>query len=177
MDPLITADMVGLRSLESPDFPYLHKWFNAPRVRESMGARRCPDFVSMEEERRIVEGKLRDPEQMNFIIHHLRRNAPVGIASLVNMNRRTASAELQLVVGEADLWGQGICQETVRLLLDHAFQVHNLHRVHLRVAERDRGAVSCYRRCGFVEEGRARHDHFSGGEWRDSLLMSVIRGD
>ena len=174
---MITAETVGLRPLESPDFPYLHKWFNDPRIREFMGARRSPAFVSMEEEKRIVEGKLRDPEQMNFIIHHLQRNAPVGMISLVDLNRRAASAELQLVLGEVDLWGQGICQETVRMLLDHAFQVHNLHRVHLRVAERNGRAVSCYKRCGFVEEGRARHDHFSGGEWRDSLLMSVIRGD
>lgn len=79
---------------------------------------------------------------------------------------------IQVIIGEVDLWGMGYCKEATCLLLEHAFRVMNMHRVHLRVAEYNMRSRRCYQVCGFRVDGRLRHDHFHGGGYRDSLIMS-----
>ncbi|KQQ13634.1 hypothetical protein ASF53_11720 [Methylobacterium sp. Leaf123] len=35
-------------------------------------------------------------------------------------------------------------------------------------------AVACYRKCGFIEEGREREAAFVGGAWQDDLIMGIL---
>ncbi len=51
----------------------------------------------------------------------------------------------------------------------------NLHRVELAVLDFNEGALTCYRRCGFVEEGRLRQDRFVDGRYVDVIVMGVLR--
>jgi hypothetical protein len=50
----------------------------------------------------------------------------------------------------------------------------NLPLKRLRVLAFNRCAISCYRTCGFVEEGRKRDSALIGGEWRSDVLMSIL---
>jgi RimJ/RimL family protein N-acetyltransferase len=49
-----------------------------------------------------------------------------------------------------------------------------LHRIDLRVLEFNTGAIACYRRCGFVEEGRERESCCIDGQWYDDVVMGVL---
>ena len=66
-------------------------------------------------------------------------------------------------------------------MLDFAFTPEpdgaGLHRVELRVLDFNLHGVSCYRRCGFVDEGREREAAFVDGHWRDYLVMAVLETD
>ncbi len=53
----------------------------------------------------------------------------------------------------------------------------NMHRVYLKVADYNRRTISCYRSCGFEIEGELRDDHFHNGEYMNSLLMSILKGN
>ncbi len=73
--------------------------------------------------------------------------------------------------------GEISAEEAVRLLLDFAFNSRNMHRIWLRVAEYNRRAIRLYKRSGFVEEGRSRHDHYHKGKWQDALRMSILSSE
>jgi len=49
-----------------------------------------------------------------------------------------------------------------------------MHRVALEVLADDPRAVSCYRKVGFVEEGRLRQRDWRDGAYHDVLIMSIL---
>jgi RimJ/RimL family protein N-acetyltransferase len=174
---MLKGENVGLRPLETEDAWLLYRWFNDQRVLEDLGAEHLYFAISMEEERRIVEHMVNDQDALWFIVQRLKGEEAIGIVGLANLEARTASAELRIVIGEPGQWGKGHGAEAIQMLLDHAFNVKNLHRVYLRVVEYNQRAISCYKKCGFMLEGRTRHDHFHKGRWRDALRMSILEDE
>ncbi|HEY7357566.1 MAG TPA: GNAT family protein, partial [Ktedonobacterales bacterium] len=65
--------------------------------------------------------------------------------------------------------------EAVRLLLDYAFRLRNLHKVWLRVVSTNERAIRAYRACGFVEEGRLREQTWGDGRYVDDVYMGILR--
>ncbi len=53
----------------------------------------------------------------------------------------------------------------------------NLHRVDLHVDERNGRAIACYRKVGFVEEGRLRDDRFAKGKYWATLVMGILEAE
>lgn len=171
---MIEGKKVGLRPLESQDVWLLYRWFNDSRVLEDLGAEDMYFCVSMEEEKMVVESITHDHTKQFFIVQLLGSNTPIGIIGLAYINGWTASAELRLVIGEVEHWGMGYGEDAVQILLDNAFKVRNMHRVWLRVAAYNQKAIALYKKCGFVDEGRLRQDHFHKGQWQDALRMSIL---
>ena len=171
---MLEGEKVGLRLMQSDDVWLLYRWFNDQRVLENLGSDHGYFCVSMEEEKAVVESMLQNRKTMNFIIVRRQGDEPVGYIGLAGLDVRNASAELRVIVGEISEWDKGLGEEAIRLLLDHAFNLRNLHRVWLRVAEYNSRAIACYLKCGFKEEGRMRHDHYHRAAWRDTLAMSIL---
>jgi RimJ/RimL family protein N-acetyltransferase len=65
----------------------------------------------------------------------------------------------------------------VRVLLDYAFRLINVHRVWLTVNGNNERAIRCYRACGFVEEGRLREHIWSNGQYVDRVYMGILRSE
>jgi RimJ/RimL family protein N-acetyltransferase len=143
-------------------------------VLENLGSEDLYFCVTLEEEKLVVERMLRDLSQQWFIIVDLDTRRPIGLIGLANGDDRNASAEVRIVIGEVEEWGRGMGEDALRTLLTYAFDSRNLHRVWLRVAEYHERAIRLYRGCGFVEEGRYRHDHYHKGQWRDAYRMSLL---
>ena len=59
-------------------------------------------------------------------------------------------------------------------MLRFAFEELNLHRVSLTVLDTNERAIACYRKCGFVEEGRLREDWYQEGRYHDLIVMGVL---
>ncbi|MGD1059865.1 MAG: GNAT family protein [Methanomassiliicoccales archaeon] len=174
---MLEGKSVGLRPLEAVDAWLLHKWFNDQRVLEDLGAEHLYFAVSLEEEAAVTQHMVNDDEAVWFIVHELEQREPIGIIGLAAMDRRSSSAELRVVIGEPKHWNKGLGTESIKIMLDQAFTVRNLHRVWLRVAAYNERAISYYRKCGFSLEGRARHDHFHKGGWKDALHMSILEDE
>lgn len=174
---MIRGKLVGLRPLETEDVFVLFKWFNDERVLENLGPDNMFFATSLEEEKLAVDNMLRDGHAQYLIVHNLEDNLPVGIVGLANLDERNASAELRVVIGEVGAWDKGKGSDAIQVMLDHAFNVRNLHRVWLRVMEYNKRALRCYEKCGFVVEGRCRHDLYHEGAWRDALRMSILEDE
>ena len=174
---MIRGKLVGLRPLETEDVFVLFKWFNDERVLENLGPDNMFFATSLEEEKLAVDNMLRDGHAQYLIVHNLEDNLPVGIVGLANLDERNASAELRVVIGEVGAWDKGKGSDAIQVMLDHAFNVRNLHRVWLRVMEYNKRALRCYEKCGFAVEGRCRHDLYHEGAWRDALRMSILEDE
>ncbi len=81
------------------------------------------------------------------------------------------------MIGDKSYWSRGYGTDAIVTLLRFGFDEVNLHRVALEVNEDNARAIACYRKCGFVEEGRLRDHRFRRGEYRDTLIMGVLAGE
>ena len=79
------------------------------------------------------------------------------------------------MIGNKDYWNKGYGTEAMTLLLKHGFETLNLNRIMLRVYDFNARAQRCYEKAGFVTEGQLRDALYVEGDYRDVLIMSVLR--
>jgi len=74
----------------------------------------------------------------------------------------------------ADHWGRGYATDASRTLLNFGFRALGLHRVSAAMGPSNAASIRIVERLGMKYEGRIRDHVFTNGEWRDSLLYSVL---
>ena len=85
------------------------------------------------------------------------------------------TAELSLMLGAKDVWGQKLAQEAIGALVQHAFMSMGLHRVW---AESPNPAFSAaVRHLGWTHEGTKRQAFFVDGGLHDVECWAILRGE
>jgi RimJ/RimL family protein N-acetyltransferase len=90
--------------------------------------------------------------------------------SIVREDKRAA---LAIGIDDPARLGRGYGPEAIRLALTYAFG-SGIHRVSLRVLASNTRAITCYRKCGFREEGREREAALVNGTWQDDIIMGLL---
>ena len=98
----------------------------------------------------------------------------LGEIRLDGVDDRDMRASLAIGLYDPGKLGRGLGREAIRLLLGHAFNALNLHRIGVRVIAYNVRAIRCYSACGFREEGREREAAFVDGTWYDDVIMGLI---
>jgi ribosomal-protein-alanine N-acetyltransferase len=98
----------------------------------------------------------------------------IGIARLLAVDQTNRRARYAIGIYSSRFWGHGYGAEATQLVLRCAFEELGFHRIELHVLAFNHRAIACYRKCGFVEEGRERDSVLIGGEWHSDVLMSIL---
>lgn len=98
----------------------------------------------------------------------------IGTARLHSLNVADRRARYAVGILDPAVLGIGLGEEVTRTVLGYGFGALDLHRIDLRVLEYNERAIRCYRRCGFVEEGREREAALVSGRWYDDVAMSIL---
>jgi RimJ/RimL family protein N-acetyltransferase len=100
--------------------------------------------------------------------------AYVGTAFLHSLEENERRASYAIGIQASRYLGRGFGTEATRLVLIYAFEALKLHRIVVRVLDFNLRAVACYRKCGFVEEGRERECALLDGAWHDDVIMGLL---
>jgi RimJ/RimL family protein N-acetyltransferase len=111
-------------------------------------------------------------DPLAWVIEHEGRC--VGAAGLHSLDEHDARASYAVGLQIPALLGRGLGTETTLLVLKHAFEVMQLHRVGVRVLASNKRAIRCYTKCGFRLEGRERESARVGDAWQDDLIMGAL---
>lgn len=172
---MIQGKRTRLRAMERADLPRFVAWLNDPEV--TAGLLIFP-VISMDQEEQWYQHNLQRPREEQPLIIEIcvgENWLPIGDIGLHNISWKDRQAEVGIVIGEKAYWGQGYGSDAMRLMLRHAFQNLNLHRVVLQVFDDNPRAIRSYEKVGFVHEGRLRQDVFKNGQYLDVLVMSILR--
>lgn len=74
----------------------------------------------------------------------------------------------------ADYWGRGYATDASRTLVDFGFRTLGLHRISAAMGPDNAASIVIAHRLGMTHEGRIRDHVRTNGQWRDSLLYSVL---
>lgn len=101
----------------------------------------------------------------------------VGVAFLHSLRAQDRKARYAVGFFAPEHLGHGWGAEVTGLVLVHAFDVLDLHRVDLRVLAFNERAIRSYERAGFVVEGRERDSCLLDGQFHDDLIMGILADD
>jgi RimJ/RimL family protein N-acetyltransferase len=172
---VLQGSQVVLRRHVPGNLEGFRRWYSDPEIARLARYQEAP--MRPEEIERFFTARVVGPDALAMAIHERAGDRLVGTCAFSQLDGENGSALYHITIGEKDVWGRGYGTEATQLMLDHAFGVLGLHRVALFVFEFNERAISAYRHCGFVIEGRSRESILRDGRWWDELAMSVLESD
>ncbi len=112
-----------------------------------------------------------------FAISPLGSDEFIGTVWLWGKGSRLDGLELSVFVTTEAGLGQGIGSDAINAALDFVFGSYEVERVWLTTEASNVRARRSFEKAGLQVDGTIRHHFRRGGEWRDSLLMAIIRED
>jgi len=175
--PHLFGKRIRLRAAEKEDITTFLRWINDPEVTENLGL--ISPFSRFEEEQWYEEMMKRPVHEHVFVIGikegtQDKDYLPIGTCQFFQIDWLNRSSEIGIMIGEKTYWDQGYGTETMQLLLKHAFETLNLHRIWLRVYDKNKRGIRAYEKAGFKHEGTLREAHYQHNRYYDIHLMSVL---
>lgn len=168
---MLSSDRIELTALAETDRSALRDWINdRALVRFSAPYRPIHEPAHGD----WFDAVTHDRNRAIFAIRSRPDGKLLGTVQLTDFHDIYRQAQMQIRIGETSDQGRGIGTEALRLLLDFAWRDCNLHRVWAQVFARNQRAAACYRKAGFVEEGRLKDGVFIDGRWDDLIVMGVL---
>jgi len=100
----------------------------------------------------------------------------IGTATLYAFHRSNRRCEIGYILGRAH-WGRGLMSEALTALLEHGFDVLDLHRVEADIDPRNEGSRRILQRLHFTREGLMRERWIVNGELCDTEYHGMLRAD
>ncbi|MCM1990601.1 GNAT family N-acetyltransferase [Oceanirhabdus seepicola] len=86
-------------------------------------------------------------------------------------------ARFSIEIYDYNVYGCGIGTNVTKMVLKHAFEVLEYHKVYLRVLDYNTRAIKCYEKCGFIKEGIDREGALINGTYCSDIYMGIIKSD
>jgi len=169
--------LVRLRRVDpAGDLEDRYRWMNDRAVTDTPGMR--PGRLSREEVRRYLEAAAASSDSfVEWAIEDLKTGAHIGGCTIRGFNHVARSAELGIVIGEAEYRGRGYGTDAVRLLVQIGFEQYNLNRIWLTANAGNAAGIRAYEKAGLVREGLMRQYGFINGSYYDAVIMAILRDD
>jgi len=169
---MIKGERIYLTELDRGNAETIRGWLNDPEVHEYLVVGHIP--VTREAEEYYYDREAASTDRYTFEIHLIEDGRYIGNVGIKDVNLVNRRAELGLVIGSKEDWGQGYGAEAIVTCLHFAFDTLGLHSVRLR-AHQDHGrGLGLYRRVGFVEVGREREAVFQHGRFADYVVLDIL---
>ena len=168
---MLTGERLYLRAMEERDVADRVRWTNDPIVSQTIGM----DFPPISEAatRQWLQQSALDNHRKDFIICLKDDDRPIGCLGLRGIDWRHSKAEIYLVIGERDLWGQGYGKESQKVLVRYSFQILGLNRLYSCSLASNEAMIRVNLSLGFQLEGTLRDDVFDHGQFRDRVVTGI----
>jgi len=168
--PLLPGARMVLRELvpEHVTDRYL-SWLNDDIVNQYSRRYRKP-AQTVEDVLRWMNGLGRDEVAFAIEVPGL---GHIGNVKYGPVNWSNLDADLSIMVGATESWGQGYGAEAMYLVTRHLFVDRGLNRVH--AGSVNPAFIRMVEKLGWQREGIQREEARIDGEFRDSVLLSFLR--
>ncbi len=168
---MLIGERVKLVAADSKNIPVFLKWFNDMEILQYVSGY-GPLTREAEEE---WFASLKD--RKNTVLFSIVVKADeilIGNCSFeIDWKNRVGLAGI--VIGEKEYHNKGYGTESLKLMIQYAFDELNLNRMELEVYSHNPRAKSCYEKVGFKQEGKRRQAIFKNGRYQDAIGMGLLK--
>jgi ribosomal-protein-alanine N-acetyltransferase len=171
---VLTGERIYLRRVRPDDVNETYcRWMNDPEVNKYLESRFSPH--TMASLREYVAGKQGDEKNAFFAIILKQGPRHIGNIKLGPIDTIHRLADIGLMIGEKDCWGQGYASEAIRLVVGYAFGRLNLHKLTAGCYAPNQGSLKAFLKVGFLQEGLRRSHCLCDGKYVDDIQLGLIR--
>ena len=170
---MIKGKKIDLAAVSSEYLEHYLRWINDPEVTDMLGDAGIP--LSRDKEREWIEGALSGKRDGHIFTVLTKKGEPIGNVGFNHLDFRNGHATLGIMIGDKRFWDQGYGTDAIQTLLRYAFEELGLRKIELYLNPENERALACYKKCGFIEEGRARDHMFYKGRYLDDLQMGILK--
>jgi len=163
------------RPLEKDDLKLLHVWENDFEL--MMYSRSKPlNTVSMAQLEKQYEEKMKEKNNLYFIMENMESNEPIGFAAIRREEwGNVQAADLGTYIGRKELWEKGFGKKITVALLEMAFIHLNIERCEAWSVEYNIRAHKVLEFCGFKKGGVIRNTVYVAGKKWSSFHFDMLR--
>ena len=99
------------------------------------------------------------PTRKRFAIETL-DGKHIGNCTYYSIDETRGEAELGIMIGSHDYWGNGYGADTTTTLVSHIFHQTKLNRIYLKTLDSNTRAQKCFKKCGFTPYGHLNKDGY-----------------
>lgn len=99
----------------------------------------------------------------------------IGGIRLFNFHPVDRRAELSLMIFDKSLWSKGYGGEALAAVVDYAFEVLGLHRLHADYYAANTASARLFAKAGFQLEGVYKDHFFMDGAYMDSIRVAKVK--
>ena len=175
---MIKLNNITLRAVAEADADSYFKWINDSETNFYRGL--YPPTSEAVAKAWVQEQINQTTEKLSFAVE---TNEPgtsrelAGFIGLRGICGRSHRAEMWIYLGDKEKWGRGYGQNAISALCQYAFTDMNLHRLWLECDPEHAAGVRCYEKVGFVREGTQRDGYYRRGQFRDTIIMGLLKPD
>jgi RimJ/RimL family protein N-acetyltransferase len=173
--PLLT-ERLRLRPLHDGDAEALFTVFSDPLVMRYWSTEAWTSFDQAHQLIAADQVGLATGEHLRLGLFRREDGALLGTCSLFKIDRGCRRAEIGYALASA-AWRQGYMHETLKCVVDYAFNELDLNRIEADIDPRNRNSARSLERLGFIQEGLLRERWMVGLEVSDSALYGLLRRD
>lgn len=174
----IYGNRLVLREYQREDIENIRKWCNDPEITKNLSdiflyphsLKQSESFLQM-----MLDGS--NPNMKGFIIANKETGEYIGQIDLIGIDWKNRTSLIGIVIGNSENHCKGYGQEAIKILQNFAFEELNLHKLELEVHAYNEKAYNCYKKCGFVEEGRKRENFYINGKYTDTVFMGILKSE
>ena len=164
--------VVYLRKMTYEDTDNIVAWRNSDSVR---GNFIYQELFTRESHENWIKTMIDTGKVVQMMICECETGRPVGSVYIRDIDPVHQKAEYGIFIGAVDARGKGYGTAAAKLMIRYSFEELKLHRLFLRVYAENLQAIRSYEKAGFVKEAYLRDDVFIDGEYKDIVLMGIIR--
>jgi RimJ/RimL family protein N-acetyltransferase len=149
---------------------YLH-WMNNHDINQFLESR----FYShtLESLENYVADVVRSPNTWMFRILIKSNSKHVGNIKIGPISIFHLRADIGILLGDREYWGQGIAAEAINMISDFAFHELRLHKLTAGCYSKNEGSRKAFESAGFIVEAILREQFCdSDGSWNSGLIMT-----
>lgn len=167
--PTLASSLVRLRQLGYKDIPVITRLVTGGVVRYLMNV---PYPYEMLDAKRFIDKSRRNfktKKELNFAIEFVSTWTLVGIISLHKIDQISNSGQISYWLGQ-NYWNMGIATESIRLVIQYAFNVLRLHKIYANVFDSNKASVRVLEKNHLRKEGELIDSVFKLNRYHNILL-------
>lgn len=171
----IDGGKVYLRPFKESDIKKWYRWFNDEEVTYGMDKRRFPN--TPEKQFEFFKKITKSDSDIQLAIVYKKNGELIGTVGIHQIDFVNRNADISIVIGEKKYWQKGLGRESVLLIINHAFNMLNLHKVTSGMVADNIGSLKLFLSLGFKKEGLYKEQIFLRGKYRDTIKLGLLRRD
>jgi RimJ/RimL family protein N-acetyltransferase len=167
---------IKLRALTATDIEKTLSWHNNENISDFYSGHPFPVNIEMEQKwyEKILVSNF--PVTV-FGIDFFENKKLIGLTVLKDINLINRSAEFAIYIGDNEYRGKGLSIEATLETVNFGFYKLGLNRIFLRVLEENEVAIRLYKKTGFKIEGILRNSSFKNNQFKNELLMAILKDE